>query len=251
MPGDHERGSKKGKFCGVAGTPCDCGNDYVKNSDLGAWSGAAFQRLVRAASGHFSFAKQFEAHHILCVAPVSSEIVSSPGLDGVIRETTWCINAKSNMYAMPLWGHTVKHYCTIIASGGSILAVAVPPPFANIPQHDYDHNCAGGYTHEVEQKLKSIEKQIQEAGHSITPQNIAGTLNAHSNSFKGLLQARGARNGGTHAGWNLGMQSPTSRWYVPFSMASDGCLTEKGYPVRKFDARVAQWIDRIAKALAT
>jgi hypothetical protein len=129
------------------------------------------------------------------------------------------------------------------------LGSIAPPPFANIPQHDYDHNCSGGYTHEVEEDLKGLAKEISDAGHDIKPEDIAGELDSRSSTFRSTLQARGGRQGGTHAGWQMGLSEPQSRWYVPFSMASDGCLTEKGFPVRKFDERVAKWIQRIASAM--
>ena len=222
----------------------------MKNCGSPNWGEYTFKRLIRRATGTISFSKTFEAHHLLCVASVSSEIVSAPGIDGVIRETVWCINATANMYAMPLWGHTVKYYCQITAIGGSLIAsLTLPPPFANVPQHDYDHNCSLGYTYEVEQKLKGVADAVEEAEHEITPKDIAGLLNSKSAEFKSTLQARGSRNGGTHAGWNFGKKDPTSRWYIPFSMASEGCLTAKGYPVRDFDHRVTKWINRIVEAM--
>src|SRR5256885_8839272 len=103
---DHQRGSKKDEFCAVAGTPCECGNDYVENSKVSSWASHSFRRLVRLQTGSFTFDKQFEAHHLLCISSVSSEIVSVPSIDGIVRNTTWCINAEANMYPMPLWGHT-------------------------------------------------------------------------------------------------------------------------------------------------
>src|SRR5262245_22480541 len=134
---DHQRGESKGLFCGIPGRPCACGNDYVDICEPG-WSNVTFPRLVKKKTGSSTFPKKFEAHHILCVAPIGSETVANTNIDARVRSTQWCINNGSNMLGMPLWGHTVMWYCSIAASGGSIKATLTAPPFANIPQHDWD-----------------------------------------------------------------------------------------------------------------
>jgi hypothetical protein len=244
---DHKRGSKKGKFCGIPGNPCECGNDYIKICEPG-WSSHTFARLVKAQGGAFSFQKKYEAHHVVCVAPVSSELIAKPSIEGVIKETQWCINNKDNMLAMPLWGHTVKWYCTITAAGGSVASDIPAPPFANIPQHDWDHNCKEGYTYEVEQAAKNLAQDAEEAGHEISPEDLKGALDGLSSDFKSLLSERGARQSGTHEAWKSG--GTQADWCQPFSMASTDKVTSKGYPVKKFDESVAKWIKRIATAIA-
>lgn len=246
MSDDHKRGAKKEQFCGIPGNPCECGNDYIKICEPG-WSSHTFSRLVNAAAGKFSFDKKYEAHHVMCVAPVSSEIIAKDSIDGVVKATVWCINNKDNMLAMPLWGHTVMWYCAITAAGGDIKTDSVPPAFANVPQHDWDHNCKEGYTWEVEQDAKSLAKELEEMGHEAKPENLAGALNALSSKFVGILATRGAREGGTHKSFTEG--GTGENWCHPFSMASDGKVTSKGYPVRNFDERVKKWIERIAKAI--
>lgn len=246
----HERGLSKGQFCGIPGTPCECGNDYIEICNPG-WNDYTFSRLIRRKKGPWlTFQKKYEAHHVVCVAPVAQEIVSKKSIESVIAQTQWCINNKDNMIAMPLWGHTVKWYCDISADGGDFAATISVPPFANIPQHDWDHNCNDGYTWEVVEAAKKVAKKIEQAGHEIKTQDIAAALNSLSSKFKNILLAvRGTRKGGTHAAWLMALDDPDSDWCQPFSMASTVALTRKGFPVRKFDESVAKWIERIAEAI--
>jgi hypothetical protein len=247
---DHQRGSKKNQFCAIPGTPCECGNDYIKVCNPG-WGEFTFERLIRLELKTIAFGKKYEAHHLLCVSSVSKELVANENIDSIVRETVWCINADVNMLGMPLWGHTVKYYCTITAAGGAIANVSPPaPPFANIPQHDWDHNCKLGYRHETDEAMKGLAKDVQDAGHEFSGQNLKGELESLSKQFRGELSSRGGRNGGTHNAWQQGSKQPTSRWYEPFSMASTANLTEKGFPVRDFDNKVAAWIKRIAAAIS-
>jgi hypothetical protein len=242
---DHKRGEKKGKFCAVAGTPCECGNDYFKVCKPG-WAAFTFPRLVKAAAGAFTFPKRYEAHHIVCVAPVSAEIVGKTGISGIIRVTKWCINEKKNMLAMPLWGHSVMWYCLIKAAGGKVLTGVARPAFANIPQHDWDHPA---YSVEVTNDCKRVAKDIKDAGHQADSADIQAELDGLSKKWKAALKARGNRDGGTHACWRKGMKNPDSDWTAPFSMASTAQMTKKGFPIRNFDDKTDQWIERIAKAI--
>jgi hypothetical protein len=252
MAGEHDRGKREGQFCAVPANPkcsdCPESKTYIEVCKPGDWFGHTFKRLVKAKTGWFTFEKKYEAHHILCVAPVSEHLVP---MEGVIRQTKWCINRGGNMIAMPLWGHTVKWYCSITAAGGSIAAGVAAPPFANIPQHDYDHNCKEGYTHEIEVECKNLAKDIKEAGHEASAEDIAGTLNDLSTHYRSVLTAeRGTRKGGTHAAWALGpAQPPDPQWCFPFSMASDSKVSSKGFPARDFNAAVAKWIKRISTAI--
>lgn len=246
MGDEHKRGAKKGEFCGIPGTPCECGNDYIKICEPG-WSSHTFARLVKASTGKFSFEKKYEAHHIVCVAPVSTEIIAKPSIDGVIKATKWCINNKNNMMAMPLWGHTVMWYCKITAAGGKLDADTPAPPFANIPQHDWDHNCRDGYTDEVVAACKDLAAEIADEDHEVEPEDIKGALDDLSADFKSKLLARGSREGGTHKQMIEG--GTAANWCHPFSMASNGKVTDKGYPVRQFDDRVAKWVERIKNAI--
>lgn len=242
----HKRGVSKGLFHGIpeTGNGCEYGNDYIKICKP-SWGGFTFMRLVRRKLlPVFVFGKKYEAHHILCVAPVAKEIAGKDAIDGIIRKTKWCINNKKNMIGMPLWGHTVRWYCSDTLGDDENVG---SPPFANIPQHDWDHNCKLGYTSEVQAKLATVAKRIEDAGHDVKEEDIKAALDKLSVDFKGLLDKRGIRRGGTHIAWESG--GTDKEWYEPFSMASTGALTKKNYPVRKFDKRKQTWINRIAKAM--
>lgn len=256
MSGDHERGDRKHNFCAVPAKPkcgdCPGDKDYIDVCKPDDWFGHTFMRLVKAKANPFTFEKKYEAHHLVCVAPVTQELVSKKEIEGVIAQTVWCINNQNNMIAMPLWGHSVKWYCEITAAGGAFkVGAPAAPPFANIPQHDWDHNSKEGYTWEVTGACKKLAKKIEESGHKLKGEDLKGALDQLSGKFKNiLLNVRGTRMGGTHAAWGKGQDNPESDWCQPFSMASTVKLTKIGFPVRKFDEKVAKWIKRIATAIA-
>src|SRR5262249_31987718 len=117
--------------------------------------------------------KRHEAHHLLCVACVTEFIAKKKELKKVVEQTDWCINDTNNMFAMPLWGHTIKWYCGDFADfdldaqdvkdlldSDELFVRRRKPKFANIPQHDYDHNSALGYKQEMDKELKKLAAKI-------------------------------------------------------------------------------------------
>ena len=151
--------------------------------------------------------------------------MTDPETKPILAGTKWCINAASNMIALPLFGHTVKWY----ADQGDML---VPPPFINRPQHDWDHNCKAGYTEEVTTRLRSYAKDLKEAkeAHKLPPpENIAGSLTSLSGQFRTILTTRGVRSGGTHVVIQGGAKM--TGWYFPFSMANDAVATKRRAPM--------------------
>jgi hypothetical protein len=239
---EHQRGEKKGKFCATPGAPpCECGNNYRTVCEPGWSARAVFTRIINFATGPAPVEKGYEAHHVLCVSSVNEAIFGKKGIQKIIRETEWCINAKGNMLGMPLWGHTVMWY----TFEGHIR----PPGWEDIPQHDWDHNCATGYTEEVTGELKGLADDIEEAkdNHEADADNIAGALRNLSKSFKERLQSRGQRHGGTHQCWKLAQKDPDAEWSWPFSMASTA--SRKGFPLRGQDERPWTWIQRLAEAM--
>jgi len=176
------------------------------------------------------------------VAQVNKVVTSKKKeIQQVIDESKWCINSKKNMIALPLWGTTVMYYCNNMSgivsgdqagllkgiAGNLLSSVATPPPFKNLPQHNYGHSgstIVSSYNKEIEQKLKdwiaTIDVRIKQ--HSITGNDIHDELNSMSEEMEGELKTRGGTRigsatgiAGTHDAWT----NPSSTWYSPFSMA--------------------------------
>jgi hypothetical protein len=244
----HSKGVKKDKFCALRKDKCPCGNEYQEVCKPASWATEFFLqgRKMRVE-------KYYEAHHLLCVACVTQFIAKKREIAPIVRQTQWCINTKKNMHAMPLWGHTIKHYCTL-ASGINILdrirSRVRAPKFKNIPHHDYNHNSAGGYKSEVDTELKDVAKQIQKnkSKHKAAVRSLRGRLNSLSSDFRSRLRKRGKRCGGTHAAWLKGKKDPTSDWYQPFSMADDGCVEPRTFPGAAGDTMLEDKIKALVKA---
>src|SRR5437868_1274957 len=128
MAGHSEGVQINDKFCALRTEKCKpCNNEYQKNCkdpNPATWGSFVQGRKMRVD-------KVFEAHHLLCVASVTQFIAGKKEIAEIIQQTQWCINSEKNMLAMPLWGHTIKWYCDLTASG-VLTNQDVPPPFQNI-----------------------------------------------------------------------------------------------------------------------
>jgi hypothetical protein len=260
--GDHDRGRRDdgSSFCTLAPEkPCDdckgCGGDgktYIEVCEPTSWAaGYQFPQLVRAKIKPYVYAKKYEAHHVACVASVTGQIVGESALQDIVRQTKWCINKKNNMLAMPLWGHTVKWYCRITMASAvvDIDLTQLAPPFKNIPQHNFDH---GRYNVEVDSACKKVAEKCKKANkeHKLKDGDLAALLDRVSDGFKAMLDKRGKRKDGTHNAWSLGQKvPPDAEWCHPFSMASNAEVTAVGFPVRKFDDKVAAWVAKTSRAM--
>lgn len=239
MTESHSDGDVLGKFCALRTKRCKDGEEYQENCDPKptGWASYYFWQGSEYSDGtNTTVKKTFEAHHLLCVAAVTEHIVGCTRISKVVKETDWCINNTVNMFAMPLWGHTIKYYCTIEWKSFFeehtpwFLDKKGPPKFANIPMHDQDHDL---YIEEVEKKLIAIAKQVKTAKkqHKIEVSKLKDRLDAEARHFRGELQTRGStRCGGTHKAWQdakkayndwaSGGTPPSLKWYEPFSMAA-------------------------------
>ena len=231
---DHIRGKKVGDFCAcaVSGAKCDCGNNFRHTGKPDPWF------------------FPFQAHHLLPVTCVNGVLVAEPEIDGILRATTWCINAKENMYGMPVWGHTVEWYCRITTVLRRLNVGQPAPVWKDIPQHLNDHNL---YNEEVTGNLNSLGFTWAFAEHDAKGPDIAGDLKGLSTSMLSKRKSRGTRlYGGTHGAWTQaveasknGMELPG--WYEDFSMAEEPCV--RGFPIRGEFSSESSWIDRIAEAM--
>src|SRR6185503_15953847 len=166
--------------------------------------------------------KYFEAHHLLCVASVTKCIAGGKGIKEIVKNTKWCVNTKKNMFAMPLWGHTIQHYCRIEERGLNIPERVdkkglSAPQFADIPHHDYDHNSRNGYKEELEGHLNKIAKDLRESKdkHEEKIKELKSKLNTLSEDQRTLLQDRGKRGSpkkGTDEAWKRGKNGSDAKW---------------------------------------
>jgi hypothetical protein len=225
----HIRGEKKGKFCAcaVSGGSCECGNNFQ-------------------ATGKPSWGWPSQAHHLLPCSCVNAEILGKHGIQGVLRSTTWCINAKANMLGMPTWGHTVQWYCVIQLSTATfrfMSAARGAPPWENLPQHLVDHDL---YNVEVSGRLRSVAIGWEVQDHKVKANEIAGDLKGLSDTMLTDLKERGERNGGTHSCWMEAKRTQGQHpgWYEPFSMSDTP--REKPFP-----GRVSDTIESIIKRLTS
>ena len=250
----HSEGVERGKFCAVrtgsdVKCTCDSPNSHTKNSSLPAGKSLGVKERFWQAG----YLKKTEAHHLLCVASVTEFLAKREGILRVIRKTRWCINAKPNMLAMPVWGHTVKHY--VVLGSGNLRRKPTAPPFADIPQHDYNHNSTGGYKSETDDEMKTLAKQVEKLkkAHKEPEAELAGKLDAASARFQRRLlgKSRGKRHGGTHEGWLMGSKDPESSWYLPFSMADTGNTEKRVFPAKGVDSngKLADKIAALAESL--
>lgn len=97
-----------------------------------------------------------QAHHVLCVSSTigykSDDAYKGAvrTIDAVYKNTVWCVNQKDNMLWLPLKG-------TYLATRNNKDSKRDDPGDIwkmNLPCHDWDHNCKGGYTDEVKTAFK-------------------------------------------------------------------------------------------------
>ena len=252
---DHEEGVKKINFCTLRTSPdqkCQpCGHNYRTNSKPGTLADKTF---IQGRSKKVE--KGYEAHHLICVASVTQFIAKSANILSVVKQTKWCVNDEPNMYAMPLWGHTIKYYVDLetagISLGDRFKKPTSGPTFQNIPMHDYDHNSKKGYKkNHVDKSMKKLAKRVEkkkEEDHQAAVDDLKSVLDSLSSAFRSLLQGNGMRVGGTHAAWQKGSKEPNSDWYLPFSMASKANAEVRTFPSPGFGGKAAAKIQRLVAA---
>lgn len=256
---DHKRGASRGQFCGTAGTPCECpkANNY-RTVCTPYWDG---QKYPQIGAFKKTIQRGYEAHHLLCVSQVEKVIVQEGqknDFTGIVEETEWCINDKSNMVALPMWGHTIMWYCNqfagITPAGmknvlSLITGNTAAPDWQNLPQHNYGHSgrdVASSYNKEVEMRLQRVVNAIEKSKkeHKDKVGTLQTALTKLSGWFESELKNRGIRGGGTHTNWVNGAANPM--WYLPFAMCA------QPYPMPypgNLNSAMAQRIVRIASLL--
>jgi hypothetical protein len=199
------------------------------------------------------YASHYEAHHAVCICgPVSYLSFSyDPKVVDKIRavyfKTEWCINHHSNMKWLPL----KKLYSEAGAGKPDD-----PVWTLDLPCHNWDHNCVGGYTDEV---ITDLKQKIWDRIRDIPPGqpcfDNADAEKAFDNivkKFQGELVERGGRTRGTKPAYEKSLKADGERgvWWLPFSMAKTSVATFR--PVASFGGRPA-WeqgqLDRVRQFL--
>lgn len=265
--GGHSEGIEVGQFCAVRTDKCSLHeNEYQKNCTPKptGWQDYSFKQGKKQ-----EVVKKHEAHHLLCVACVTEFIGKDAKIKVIVKQTNWCINDEVNMFAMPLWGHTIKWYCNAwkdfdidaddvgdLLEAGDLFTQHRAPKFKNIPQHDYDHNSEKGYKQEIDIDMRALAAEIAKIAkknHKAAVDNLKKRLESLSEHYRTELQRRGSeRCGGTHEAWKTGMKNPEpdSGWYEPFSMANDGNADPRTFPAPGTDpSKLANKIKRLVEAL--
>lgn len=260
MSDGHAKQADSGEFCAKRKDSCCGGNNY--RACCKKWEGAAFAQY-RFKEGN-SAPRNFEAHHLLCVASVTEHLIGGDSGDSsildIVQQTKWCINKESNMIALPLWGHTVKYYCDLETGGLTVAArilgqeIDVPPPFEDHPQHDYDHNSKKGYKkNHVDKAMIKVAQRIekQKDAHKAAVEDLKAVLDNLSDTFRQMLQTLGKQSGGTHDAWKNAPDDPKGDWYLPFSMALARNAEKRVFPIaggKGKAKKLYEKINRLAEA---
>jgi len=226
----HGKGIEQKQFCALRTNKCKDGNEYRENCKP-------------------SPLYDYRAHHILCVASVTQYLATVSTILPIVEQTKWCINKKSNMLAMPLWGMFMKAALQRHEAGNF-----TAPSYNKIPMHNYGHTGTTSYKTEIDNKMIEIAQQMEEstAAHKNSAKKLAAALNGYRGRMKGELKRRGGRGAGTHVEWQGvygGVSAADHAWYMPFSMADDGDVEPRPFPCKKASSATAAKIAKLVKNL--
>jgi hypothetical protein len=253
------REHRKDKFCAVAADGlCGCegagGNkDYTKECEpIEDWKPE--HDFTWNNKNNKPRQQGHAPHHIVCIQSVGLLVIyaTDKKIEPTVRATVWCANNAKNMIAMPLWGHTVKWYCNV-KEGTLRSSKRGEPPFANIPQHDWDHTGIGCYIAELDIEINKLVKNMKSVGHKIPEDGVKKQLDVLSDKFRKHLTDRGSgitrsNKIGTHDAWK-GSKNPSAKWYLPFSMADEPAASRKSCPKLDFDAKFKRKLKWLANQL--
>jgi hypothetical protein len=193
-----------------------------------------------------------QAHHIVCCSSSQKLLASRGEVKRIVEATQWCVNKKINIKPLPLWGNTLKYYCTVSATAWALKRVPPKePPFANLPQHDSDHPR---YTKEVNTDIEDLKENLKKKAkaHELTSAVIVKALNSLiTDTWEPNVRARGERGtpSGTHEAWKQGKAQRNSKWYLPFSMAATDDATPRTFPLAGSDSSFLEKLEKMMQAI--
>lgn len=238
----HTKGAVKDEFCSLRADPCAHWS-YTAPCDAVAaqWDAiSAMSHKYPQKYGEGARWRGHEAHHIACVASVTGQITANLEIESIVKQTKWCVNKSENMIALPVWAHTVRWYVDLFTGEIQAEGAVGAPPFADLTQHDYDHDK---YLKEVDGDLIKVAKKVKIAAedHRDPTGNLASELDDVIDDRKSQLQKAG-----THAAWHDGMKNRNGDWYKPFSMATSP--TKRTFPCSGAKDRMAKKISEVRDA---
>jgi hypothetical protein len=264
---DHAPLPENSEFCGIRPNgACECGNNYRKIAEgKSNWNGSATGDWTTKVKFKFAQRRWFkdkddpdkgcfkifqvgwQAHHVVPCQAVKYFPDNLEDRDLLISHrdnTKWCINNDKNMIPMPIFGQTVKWY--LMNAENDDLE---PPPFVNIPQHDWEHNTKAGYNFEVKREVYRLWKAAGEKCEEARYEKVAKALGGKSDRWTNKLKHRGKREDGTHEAWKNATEGKCDKWYLPFSMADDGEAERRHFPFTSDKSKVWSKLKQLMKSL--
>lgn len=180
-----------------------------------------------------------QAHHLLPVTSTVNYQVSGDytgkvrAIDAVYRQSDWCVHNANNMMWLPLKGTYTKRPQT------GTKAAPGPAWALKLPCHDWDHNCAEGFTDEVIAEFGTrIWDKIAnpKEGECFEPEDAPVVFEQFEKDMRQRLEDRGsARKSGAKDTLAARQDMTAKFWWLPFSMAKTAVA--KTRTVRVFGQR--------------
>lgn len=230
------------EFCYSRKSPCPCSKKHKyqdHNKDKVESWGKYLQKQAPKVKGNKQLVARLEAvarsaehHHILCVSAIEQFLAIGQAFSHA-KATTWCINQKKNMIALPMWAMHLMHYCYLSNATPAMKeqktsypgvksfqsATVAPPPFDNLPMHDQDHDL---YIKEVDTDLEEVASELPLVEACKDPESsLKQEFERLMEKYSLQLVENGSSMGGTHRNWEKGLNQPESDWYKPFSMSRE------------------------------
>lgn len=171
----------------------------------------------------------WEAHHVVCLSSTVWYLEFYPDdviedIRNIYRGTNWCVNNQANMKWLPL----KATYTNAEANKRAVWGL-------DLPCHNWDHNCIGGWTDEVTLALKrriwDMVRNKKPDGTCFTQADAEAEFPAIVTDLQARLAGRGTRKGGTAAAHEASEKEDPGqrpdRWWLPFSMATDLVAVER------------------------
>jgi hypothetical protein len=204
------------------------------------------KHIDACATGYVGAGPRYmQVHHLLPVTSLADGTIAdqlkndAPKITIVtncLMVTDWDINAEPNVIALP----RKTAYIRKRAPGG----------WDKLPCHEVDHPY---YTKEVCDDLRSqVWEPVCRSAKAceFEAADLIGALEDASDTWRGKVEKRGKRNGGTKVCWdNRAKESYADKWYAPFSMAANP--TPRSGPPETFSGNMQEYLKKVFAAVSS